>query len=150
MYQGLLHSHSLLRYILLIVLLLAVVNAFRKWQGNKPFSPMDNKLSLFALIFTHVQVLIGIVLYVISPLVKQGLSQMPETMSDTILRFWVVEHLVGMLIAAVLITIGRARSKRQTTDAGKNKQVAIWMGIGLILIIASIPWPFRELGKAWF
>ncbi|MEX2589001.1 MAG: hypothetical protein WD334_02275 [Chitinophagales bacterium] len=149
MFEGLLHSHSLLRYILLFALILTVVNAFIKWKGNKPFTAVDNKLSLYTLIFTHLQLVLGLVLYVISDKVQIALMEMPEAMGETALRYWAVEHITAMLIAVALITVGRVRSKKQETDAGKHKQVAIWMGIGLLIILLSIPWPFRGFGTGW-
>jgi magnesium-transporting ATPase (P-type) len=150
MYAGLLHAHSSLRYIILIVLIVAVVNAVMKWQSNKPITAFDNKLSLYALIFSHIQLVIGFVLYFISPIVESALSQMPETMGETQLRYWAVEHITAMIIGVALVTVGRVRSKKQATDLGKHKQIAIWMGLGLLVILASIPWPFRGFGNAWF
>lgn len=150
MYAGLLHAHSSLRYIILIVLIVAVVNAIMKWQSNKPFTAFDNKLSLYALIFSHIQLVIGLVLYFISPIVEGALSQMPEAMGETALRYWAVEHITAMIIGIALVTVGRVRSKKQATDLAKHKQIAIWMGLGLLVILASIPWPFRGFGNGWF
>jgi len=149
MYEGLLYTHSLLRYILLLALVLAVVNAFMKWQGNKAFTPLDNKFSLYAFIFSHIQLVLGLALYFISPKVQIALVEMPEAMSSTLMRYWAVEHITAMIIGIALITVGRVRSKKQSTDLGKHKQVAIWMGIGLLIILASIPWPFRGFGNGW-
>jgi hypothetical protein len=72
-------------------------------------------------------------------------------MEDAAVRFYTMEHLVGMLIAIALITIGYSKSKRAATDAKKFGAIATFYLIGLILILASIPWPFREnLGGSWF
>lgn len=149
MYDILLYTHSLLRYLLLLALLLTVLNAYLKWNGNKPYTAIDNKLSLYTMIFTHMQLVLGLVLYIISDKVQIALMEMPEAMSETVLRYWAVEHITAMLIAVALITVGRVRSKKSNEDKAKHKQIAIWMGIGLMIILLSIPWPFRGLGTSW-
>jgi len=77
---------------------------------------------------------------------------MAVTMKTTALRYWTVEHISMMIIAIVFITIGNIRSKKMDTDAGKYKQVLIWFGLALLVIIAAMPWPFRAEGVArgWF
>lgn len=151
MQTGLLHLHSSLRYLLLIFLIVAIVRALLKWSKNEPFNKQDNIFSLIPFILSHIQLLIGLGLYVINPYVKQALSGgMGEIMGNSIARFYVIEHLVGMFIAIALITVGRIASKKATEDALKHKKLFIYYGIGLLIIIASIPWPFRGLGTGWF
>lgn len=152
MYEILLRSHSGLRWLVLAFVLGAIVKAVLSLSSGKSYDSLDNKLSLFGLIFTHTQVLIGFVLYFISPIVSAALeSGMGVAMKDTVLRFWVVEHIFGMVIGAVLITIGRVGSKKATDDKAKFKKVIIFYGLGLLIILATIPWPFRDLvGRGWF
>lgn len=151
MQTGLLHLHSSLRYLLLIFLIVAIVRALLKWSKNEPFNKQDNIFSLIPFVLSHIQLLIGLALYAINPYVKQALSGgMGEIMGNSIARFYVVEHLVGMLIAIALITVGRIASKKALEDASKHKKIFIYYGIGLLIIIASIPWPFRGLGPGWF
>ena len=151
MYQGLLHTHSLLRLFLLIALIGAVVLAISGLMGKKGYNSTTDKFRKFTVIFAHIQLLIGLVLYFISPMVQQGLSDMKAAMASKSLRFVTVEHTLMMLIAIVLITIGSAKAKRQTDDSQKYKKLAIWFGIALVLILAAIPWPFRaEIGKSLF
>ena len=150
MYTGLNHTHSLLRYVLLVILIWTVVNAIKKWKGQEAFSPLDNKLSLFALIFAHLQLVIGLILYAISPKVQIALAEMPQAMGETALRYWAVEHITSMIVGIAFVTIGRVKAKKKELDKDKHKQVAVWMGIGLIIILVSIPWPFRGLGTGWF
>lgn len=146
MYSMLTHAHSGLRWLVLLFLILAIVNAAGKM--NKPeatFGANDKRLGLFSLIFTHVQFIIGLVLYFISPKVQFS----AETMSNSVLRFYTVEHISLMLIAIALITVGYSKAKRQ--EGGKNfKTTFRFYLIGLILILISIPWPFRNLGAGWF
>ncbi|WP_421976715.1 cytochrome B [Roseivirga seohaensis] len=145
MYNGLLHAHSGLRWIVLILLLTAIFNAFSKKKSGV-WTAKDKKISLFAMVFTHVQLLIGLVLYFISPKV----NFVEGFMKDDVLRFFAVEHILLMVVAIVLITIGHSKSKKAVTDAKKFGAIATFYLIGLILILASIPWPFRNLGSGWF
>jgi len=144
MYSGLVHAHSGLRWIALVLLVAAVVVAIGKWQGRSGYTDGNRKLYLFTLIAVHTQLIIGLILYVISPKVNFSL------ISDKLYRFYTVEHTAVMLVAIVLITIGYSRSKRTTDAIAKQRLVGIFYGIGLLLILVSIPWPFRGLGAGWY
>lgn len=145
LYHTLQHAHSGLRWLVLLFLVLAIVFALTKWMAKLPFWQTHKKVALFALIFTHIQVLLGLILYFISPKVIFAGSSMKETVS----RFYLVEHTLGMLIAAILITIGYSKAKRALPESSA-KTVLIFYTLGLLLILASIPWPFRNLGAGWF
>lgn len=134
MYTGLLHTHSLLRYFILIALIVVIVKALIGLANKQPYGKWDNKLGLYLFIFTHMQLLVGIVLYFISPFVKFG----SDTMSDKATRYWTVEHVFAMLIAVVLITLARTTSKRMTNDEAKHKRMAIFNFVALVVIIAMI------------
>ena len=76
---------------------------------------------------------------------------MGVAMKDAVMRFWLVEHLTGMLIGIALITVGRIAAKKAATDQAKFKKIAVFFTLGLLVILATIPWPFREaLGRGWF
>lgn len=142
MYPALLHSHSGLRWILLILLLVTTFNALGGLNGKKPFSDKDRKLSLFTLIATHLQAVLGLGLYFISTKVEFSAN----TMSNPVFRFFTMEHTLMMLIAIVLITLGYGHAKK-----GNFKGVFWYNLIGLIVILAAIPWPFRTLlYGSWF
>ena len=145
MYTGLLHAHSGLRWVVLILLIAAIFNAFGKKNGGV-WTAKDKKITLFAMVFTHIQLVLGIILYFMSPKVQfvEGFMQNP------VYRFFAVEHITLMIIAIALITIGYSKAKRAATDAKKFGAVATFYLVGLILILASIPWPFRHLGSGWF
>lgn len=145
----LIHAHSGLRWILLLLLLVTIVKAFSGWKGDKVFGKSDNMLSVMTMGFLHLQVVLGLVLYFVGPKaeVARGMSDM---MGNSFARFWLIEHFVGMIIAAFFITMGRIRLKKLSVDAIKHKTVFIYYLIGLILILASIPWPFRNVGGGWF
>lgn len=134
MYTGLLHTHSLLRYLVLILLLLVIVNAFLGLTNKKPFGKTDNLLGLSLFSITHTQLLIGLLLYFVSPFVKFS----GETMKDASLRYYTVEHGFMMLIAIVLITMARITSKKMTDDSAKHKRILIFNSIALLVIVTAI------------
>ena len=98
----------------------------------------------------HLQLVIGLMLYFISPVVKAGLSDMGNAMKSPELRFWTVEHISLMIVAIALITVGRIVSKKTTDSVIKHKKTAIFFLLGLVLILVSIPWPFTKITRAWF
>jgi len=131
----------------LIFLVVAVVNALMKRNSGAKFGKSDKMPALMALMFTHVQIILGFILYFIS----NKVSFHDGFMKDPSARFYGMEHILMMLIAVVLITIGYSKSKRQTIASKKHTTILIFYGIGLLLILAAIPWPFRAgLGGGWF
>ena len=134
MYQGLLHTHILLRYFILVMLIVVIVMAAIGVMNKKPYSKLDNKFSLFLLIFTHLQLVVGLILYFVSPFVKFS----AETMKDSTLRYWTVEHLTGMIVAIALITVGRITTKKLPLDAAKHRRMLVLNVAALIIIIAVI------------
>ena len=134
MYTVLLHTHSLLRYFILIALVVVIVKGLIGLINKQPYGKWDNKLGLYLFIFTHMQLLAGIILYFVSPFVKFG----PETMSDKVTRYWTVEHIFSMLIAVVLITLARTTSKKMTNDEDKHKRMVIFNFVALVVILAMI------------
>lgn len=150
MYTGLLHLHSALRYVVLALLIITIAKAFIGWFGKKDYTTGDDKLSLFTFISSHTQLLIGLILYGISPVVKAGMADMAASMKDPIMRFWTVEHALSMVVAIIIITLGRIMSKKGTTDAAKHRRIAIYYLLALILIFSAIPWPFSAVARPWF
>jgi hypothetical protein len=130
----LLQVHSYTRYLVLIFLIIVIAMALAGMVGKKPFGKANNITSLLLLIFTHIQALAGLILYFGSPLVTFGAT----TMKDKLTRYWTVEHITGMLIAVVLITIARSTSKRMTDDVAKHKRLFIFNLIALVIIVATI------------
>lgn len=142
MYQILKHAHSGLRWVVLLLLVLALYAAYRSWKGGA----QSSKLPLFALIFVHIQLLIGLVLYFTSPYV----SFESGFMKNAMYRFYTVEHFSLMLIAIALITAGYSIAKRKPNPQAAGRTTFRYYLIGLVLILISIPWPFRNLGAGWF
>lgn len=142
MYPGLVHLHSALRWVILILLLVSIFQAFSK-NGSL------QKTSLFLLIAAHITLLLGIFQYFAGDFgfkIIDRVGGFGNVMKDSFARFWVVEHLAAMLIAIVLITMARGKVKKQNFGA------ASWMYVvALILILAAVPWPFREaIARPWF
>lgn len=138
--------HSFLRWIVLILLLAAIIKSLSGMISKRAYSPSDNKISLFLLISTHTQLLVGLALYFISPWVQFS----GEAMKAPEVRFFTMEHLVMMLAAVALITIGRVSSKKAATDDAKFKKAFTFFLIALIVIFAAIPWPFMPVHRPWF
>ncbi len=144
MYSGLVHAHSGLRWIVLVLLVVASLVAISKWLGRSGYTDGDRKLYLFTLIAVHTQLILGLILFFISPKVNLGL------LSEKLYRFYSVEHTTGMLIAIILVTVGYSTAKRAADATKKHRLVGIFYAIGLLLILASIPWPSRNLGAGWY
>lgn len=149
--EFILKLHSFLRWALLLLMIVSIVKAAMSLSGKNPYTPADRKRTLFTMIIAHLQLVIGVVLYVSRGWSDQ-FSNMAAAMKNASLRFWTVEHITMMIIAIVFITIGNIRSKKMDTDASKYKQILIWFGLALLIIIAAMPWPFRAdgIGRGWF
>lgn len=134
MYTGLLHTHSILRYFILILLIVVIIQSLLGWVNKKPYSAMDNRMGLFLFIVTHTQLLVGVILYFVSPFVQFSGAAMRESSS----RYWLVEHSIAMLIAIVLITLARTTSKKMTTAEAKHKRMFIFNSLAVVIILVTI------------
>ena len=133
--------HSYWAYLAVLILLIAVVNAVIGLTQKKEFKDKDLRISLFTLIVIHIQLLIGLGWYFMSPWYK-ALKEvgMGEAMKDSALRLQAVEHPLMMLLAIILITVGWSKHKKKTTDNGKFKTIAVFYGIALLFVLSRIPW----------
>lgn len=138
MYTGVRHLHSAFAYILLAALIFSIIYTLVGYLQKKPFTDANRKISLIGLISAHLQLVIGFVLYFISPL---GLSNFSgANMKDSMSRLYMLEHPLTMIIAIVLITIGYSKAKRLTVDNQRYSKILIFYTLGLILILVRIPW----------
>jgi len=126
--------HSGFRYIVFVLVLLAIIQSLLGWFGKKPYTEVNRKINLFAMISAHTQLLIGIVLYFLSPNVQFN----SDTMKNDTTRYFTVEHWVMMLIAIALITIGHSKSKKTILPENKHKTIAIFYIIAFLIIIGAI------------
>lgn len=128
--------HSTIAYAVLALLLVSTINAFMGISAKRNFTKNDRSLALVALIFSHIQLLVGLVLWFTSPIGKAALGQM----SNSALRLTAMEHPLINIIALVLITIGWSKHKKEESSNGKFKKIAYLYAIGLVLILSRIPW----------
>ena len=142
MYEIIQKLHSGFAYLAFLLLVIAVVNSFIGLFSKKDFTERDRKIALFALAAIHTQLLIGFIVYFVSPLGFPNISNlgMGEIMKNADLRQTVVEHPLMNLIGIVLITIGWMKHKKLTTSESKFKTFSIFYGLGLLLILSRIPW----------
>jgi hypothetical protein len=145
MYTFVLAVHNILRWLVLIVGVVAVVRAFIGWFGKREWTDLDDRLGLGFTISIDLQFLLGLLLYFfLSPITTSAFASFGAAMADSATRYFLVEHSVLMLIAIVAAHIGRSRAKKQETDVGKHRTSAIFYTIALLLILAAIPW-FRPM-----
>lgn len=141
MYTGLLHTHNMFRWLVLITLILAVLFALAGWFGKKDWNKKDNLTGLLLTIFMDIQFLVGLILYAfVSPVTKAAFNDFGAAMKNADLRFYAVEHILMMIIALVLVHIGRAKSKKDLVPWKKHRSAAIYYVIALVLVLAGIPW----------
>ncbi|GAA3775324.1 cytochrome B [Corallibacter vietnamensis] len=145
MYNTVKILHSYWAYLVLLILVLATLNALIKTIGNKEYEAKDFRISLFTLIVTHIHLLLGIILFFaadyFSLISEMGMG---DVMKNSTLRSNIVEHPLTMIVAVALITIGYSKHKKKLTSKNKLKTIAIFYTIALILVLAKIPW------NVWF
>ena len=139
------HTHSGLRWIFLLIIIFAIVNAFRKWKSGEKYSTKDKLIGILAISLTHTQALLGFILYF-----GKGFYKGFSDMGDRVARFYAVEHLIGMLLAIVLITIGHSKVKKAIKDKAKFRKTFVWFSIALLIVLISIPWPFTIAGAGLY
>ncbi|HLP64097.1 hypothetical protein [Flavobacterium sp.] len=140
MYHFIQKFHSGWAYLALLLLVIAVFNSFSGWFSKREFASKDKKIALFALIATHLQLVIGFLLYFVSP---KGLDSL-GSMEDSALRLTALEHPIVNILAIVLITIGWSRHKKAIASDLKFKSIFVFYMLGLVLVLVRIPW------QAWF
>ena len=143
----LLQVHSILRWAILILLFLSIAQSFIGWIRHRELREGDTKLWLFTMICAHITLLIGLILLFFGRfgILSSGLPEGVSLMKNKFYRFFWVEHPIGMLVATFLVTLGRGVVKKQITDPLKYKRAFWFFFIALILILATIPWPGREI-----
>jgi NADH:ubiquinone oxidoreductase subunit 2 (subunit N) len=133
--------HSYWAYLVVLLLVIAVVNAIIGLSQNKKFTDKDLRISLFTLIVIHIQLILGFIVYYVSPYYESMREMgMGATMKDAGVRLYIIEHPLMMILAIILITMGFSKHKKQTTDKGKFKTLTIFYGLGLLFVLSRIPW----------
>lgn len=150
MYSALLHTHGILRWLVLIAAVVAIVLHIKGWLTQSSYTKRDRISRGMFIGFFHLQVVLGLILYSgVSPIVRVAMKDMGSAMKDPVLRFWGVEHVSLMLLAVIIAQVAMSLSKRAETDLAKFRHAAIGFTIALIVMCAAIPWPFRDnVGRA--
>ena len=143
----LLPLHNFLRWVVLIAALYAIYRAFAGWLGKKEWTRTDDKAGMWFTMVMDIQVLAGLILYFLSPITQSALQNFGGAMSNPVARFFAVEHIFLMIVAAVVAHMGRAFSRKASGSQAKHKRAAIWFMLALLLILVAIPWPFSAAAR---
>ena len=140
------HAHSFLRWVVLILGLLTIIKSFSGMSSKKAFTAADKKMPLFFMISMDIQLLLGLILYFTGAWGLKNIQNMGmgEVMKDAASRFFAIEHTVGMLLAIIFAHIAYANAKKSIDDTVKFKKIFVFSLLSLLAILISIPWPFRE------
>jgi cytochrome bd-type quinol oxidase subunit 2 len=147
MYQTLTFYHSLIRWLVVISLIYGIYRAYKGYTAKLAFAKTDNAVRHWTATIAHIQLMIGIILYSQSPLIKYFWKNKNEAIHSADTSFFSFVHPLLMLVAIVVITIGSALAKRKQADIEKFKTMLIWFTIALLLIFIAIPWPFSPLAN---
>ncbi|MDB5257516.1 MAG: hypothetical protein JWM14_2211 [Chitinophagaceae bacterium] len=142
MYTTLLFAHSIIRWFVLISLVYTIYRSYIGHSAKRSFSKTDDAVRHWTATIAHVQLVVGFTLYIQSPIVKYFWASPKETTASLNGSFFGWMHILCMLIAIVVITIGSAKAKRKSTDVDKFKTLLIWFSFALFIILMAIPWPF--------
>lgn len=131
-------------FLWLLLMLVVLVQNFLVWKSDREFDASLQRQNKITLILTHIQVTVGLIMLALA-ITDEMIPDMATLMGNEVLRFKFVEHPTTMLLGAVLITVGNAKSKRAESGQEKAKAVVVWFGIGLALIALRFPWePFLQ------
>ncbi len=134
--------HSLLRWLVLLSLIYALYRAYRGFTQGLVFSTTDNSVRHWTATIAHIQLIAGTILYIQSPVTAYFWRNFSEAIRQVNTTFFGIVHISLMLVAIVVITIGSALAKRRSSDREKFKTMLTWFGIGLLIILIAVPWPF--------
>lgn len=145
MYTFVLAVHNILRWIVLILLIIALVRAFWGWFGKREWESTDTRVGRFYSISLDIQLLLGLILYFfLSDLTKVVLRNFSAAMSAHEPRFFGIEHVFFMVLAVILAHVGVAAAKRVDDAVAKHRRTAIWFSLSMVAILLGMPW-FRPL-----
>ena len=150
MYDVLMIAHSWIRWAVLLLGIYAFARSASGRFTQRPWTPVDDAAGRWFVISVDVQVLIGLLLYFFfSSFTMAAWRKMAEAMADDVIRFWAVEHAVGMLAATAFVHVGRVRIRKAADSRRKHFVAAIFFGLALVLMLISIPWPFGSIDRPW-
>jgi L-asparagine transporter-like permease len=146
-YRILLHLHSVGRWIVLLLLVIAIFNSLV--AGKRPWIRTDARTGTILVIFADLMLLVGLAQWYWGPKGYNFIrdSGFSAVMKDSFQRFFAIEHITGMVIAIILVHIGKTQARKKISDKAKHRRTLIYYLIALIIILAVIPWPFRHIGQ---
>lgn len=147
MYTTLIFLHSLFRWLVLVSLVIAIVRAYLGVNQLKPFSKTDNVIRHWTATIAHIQLIVGIILYTKSPIIKYFWKDVKEALSNFDISFFALFHAFLMFSAVVVLTVGSSLAKRKSEDKEKFRTMLLWFSIALFIIFMAIPWPFSPLSS---
>jgi hypothetical protein len=148
MYSAFLVLHSTLRWVVLVLALIALARAIGGVTGKREWKPADQSIGGWFVGSLDLQLLLGLILYIfLSPFTREAWGDIAATMKNAPLRFFAVEHLTGMMIAVALAHVGRAKTKKATDAAERHKSALIFYALAIVVIVLSIPWPGTPGGR---
>ena len=150
MYPYLLAFHSLFRWLVLLSILFAIYRSYQGWMNAAVYSKFDDAVRHWSATIAHVQLILGITLYFVSPLIEYFLHHFREAVHEREIRFFGMEHSLMMILSIIVIAISSMVSKRQSPGTKKFRALAIGYTLALLIIMSSLPWPFSPLvSRPW-
>jgi hypothetical protein len=150
-YGAFLFLHSWIRWLVLVAAVVAVGRGFAGWFGGRRWTAADDRAGLWFTIGLDLQLVLGLILYFfLSPFTTEAMGDFGLAMREAPLRFWAVEHLFLMLLAVVVVHVGRIRVRRASDAVVKHRRAAVFFTLALVLVVLGIPWPGMRAGRELF
>lgn len=146
MYSLVLMLHSWVRWAVLALGIVTTVSAFTDATGGR-----TDRTSLIFMMVTDIQMLLGLMLYLaLSPFTAAALHDFGAAMRNPTLRFWAVEHSATMLLAVILVHVGRVLARTARTPESKRTRRIVCFGLAVVLMTVATPWPGMANGRPLF
>ena len=141
MYQIVLAIYNILRWVVLVLAVVALLQAYIGWIGKREYTEIDRKAGVFFSVSLDIQVFLGLFLYVfLSPITRTAYQDFSTAMTIPEIRFFAVEHILMMILAVILVHVGTILTKKATSDVSKYRRAAIWYSLASLVVIIAIPW----------
>lgn len=141
MYQIVLAIHNILRWVVLVLAVVALLQAYIGWIGKREYTEIDRKAGVFFSMSLDIQVFLGLLLYVfLSPITRTAFQDFSTAMTIPEINFFAVEHILMMILAVILVHVGTILTKKATSDVSKYRRAAIWYSLASLVVIIAIPW----------
>jgi hypothetical protein len=133
--------HNIMRWIVVVLAIVALVRAYWGWFGKREWSLTDRKVGMFFSISMDVQLLLGLILYFgLSPITRSAIQNLGAAMAEAGLRFFALEHFFYMLVAVIVVHVGTTLSRKAVDEVAKHRRAALWFTLAILLILVGMPW----------